>query len=169
MSDTDKDKIKKLIEDKIKAEISKINEEKLKIQEERTILAKKTNSPWFTHQNWSWLIKSIIACVVIVPLVWFYIKEIIIPLQQWENIKFSQELQEMNAALENKSHDLDKIIKEKVTIEKKQIEIIDELEKERLKKVSELAIMKEKAKTWFEYFEKKKLQKEIQNLEEKTN
>lgn len=84
--------------DRIKAEISRIEAETHKLQLETAEFEKKINSPWYRKEKFY---QILVAGVLAIPLIWFYVKEFAIPFIQAENIKLSlqneETRQELNA------------------------------------------------------------------------
>ena len=71
---------------RIYAEIGKIEEEKLKVALERKELERNLNLPWSKFRS---LFQAIIAGLIAIPLIWFYVKEIAIPIYNKENIQLA--------------------------------------------------------------------------------
>ena len=69
------------------AEIERIQEETKRIKAERLKLELESDElkkPWFKKRMF---LQACIGVIVVIPLIWFYVKEIAIPLYQAENIK----------------------------------------------------------------------------------
>ena len=77
------DPIKEVEVGRIKAETEKIQAEKLKTDLEIKELEKKFNTPWFKRNAF---FQVIVAGLVAIPLIWFYVKDIAIPLYNKDNI-----------------------------------------------------------------------------------
>jgi len=71
---------------RIRAETKKLEAQREKIQLEGKELAKKFNLPLYRTKV---LYQAIVAGIVAVPLIWFYVKDIAIPLFNKENIELS--------------------------------------------------------------------------------
>ncbi len=108
---SDKDKDKKSIDDHIKekelerfnAEIARIEEERKKLELERKELERKSHLHWYKKPLF---IQAIIAGVVAVPLIWFYVKDVALPLSRRENIRLSKEIEERDQELVKKENHL---------------------------------------------------------------
>ncbi len=102
---SDDDNNKKNIDDLIKekelerfnAEIARIEEERRKLELERKELERKSHLHWYKKPLF---IQAIIAGIVAVPLIWFYVKDVALPLSRRENIKLSRELIKEKANLD---------------------------------------------------------------------
>ena len=70
--------------ERIQEETKRIKAERLKLELEREELKKNLNLPWYKRRTF---LQAFIGVIVLIPLIWFYVKEIAIPLYQAENIK----------------------------------------------------------------------------------
>ncbi len=95
-----KKKIEDLIKEKelkkVDAEIARIEEERKKFKFERNELERKSNLHWYKRPLF---IQAIIAGIVAVPLIWFYVKDVALPLSRRENIKLSKDIEERDQEL----------------------------------------------------------------------
>jgi hypothetical protein len=87
------DQIKEAELQRIKAETSRIEseknrivEEKLKIKEERKELERKNNLPWRRRPA---LFQALTVVILAVPLIWFYMGDMVIPSYNIDNIKLA--------------------------------------------------------------------------------
>lgn len=84
---------------RIYAEINKIEEERRKIEIERKELEYNLRLPWFRKKTF---LQAVVGGFVAIPLIWFYVTEIAIPLYNKENIKLEwqneQALDSLNIA-----------------------------------------------------------------------
>ncbi len=86
MPEQEKDKS---LNDRLKeVEIKKIIVETNKLELERGELERQKKRPWFTRRLF---LQPLIAGIVAVPLLWFYIRDIAIPLSRRENIRLTKE------------------------------------------------------------------------------
>ena len=75
------------------AELAKIKSETDINNAKRDEILRLANIPWYKSQSWvKIIIQAIIAGIVAVPLVWFYFKEVGLPLFYKDNIKFQLEI-----------------------------------------------------------------------------
>ncbi len=84
---------------KIKIEIEKAQEERLKIKAEREVVERDLSLKWYRRPKF---IQAMTAAIVAVPLFWFYFKEFAVPFIQSENIKLSLRNEEISQELKNK-------------------------------------------------------------------
>lgn len=82
---------------KLEAEIEKIEAEKAKIDVERTELQRQFDRPWFRKR---YFYQAVVAGIVSIPLIWFFITEIAIPMQEIENIRLSRNNELVRDSLE---------------------------------------------------------------------
>lgn len=82
---------KKSLENQIKeAELQRIKVETRRIEEERKELERKNTLPWYRRPAF---FQALVAGVVAIPLIWFYVKEIAVPLYQSDNIKLKRDIE----------------------------------------------------------------------------
>lgn len=84
---------KKSLDEQIKeAEIKRIDAETAKLELESKELARIHNIPWYkSRQPLLAIIQAVVAGIVAVPLIWFYVRDIAIPLWDRENIRLAKE------------------------------------------------------------------------------
>jgi len=90
---------------RIKAEISKLEEETFKIALERQELHRKINLPWYKKLQFY---QAIAAGVLAIPLIWFYVQEFALPLIKSENVKLSLENEQTRLELSNAKKEFEK-------------------------------------------------------------
>lgn len=73
---------------RLKAETRMIESEKRKTDLESAELERKINLQWFRRRAF---FQAIVAGIVVIPLIWFYVKDIAIPLYQSDNIKLKRQ------------------------------------------------------------------------------
>ncbi len=97
----DKKKMEDLIKEnelkKVDVEIARIEEERRKLELERKELERKHHLHWYKKPLF---LQAIIAGIIAVPLIWFYITDVALPISKRENIKLSKQLIEEKENLE---------------------------------------------------------------------
>lgn len=90
---------------KLQAEIARSEEERKKIELERKELERKSKLHWWRKPLF---IQAIIAGIIAVPLIWFYVKDVALPLSRRENIKLSRQLIKEKDKLDeaNRQHEI---------------------------------------------------------------
>ena len=93
---------------KLEVEINRIEAETSRIELEIEENAIRINTPWYKK---TLFIQAVVAGLVAIPLIWFYVKEIALPIFQKENIELSLK----NAETEKKLHEsIEKLRQEKI-------------------------------------------------------
>jgi len=79
----------KSLEDQIKeAELQRIKAETARIEEERKELERRNNLPWYRRPAF---FQALVAGIVAVPLIWFYMGNVVIPSYNRDNIRLAWE------------------------------------------------------------------------------
>jgi len=79
----------KSLEDQIKeAELQRIKAETRRIEEERKELQRKNNLPWYRRPAF---FQALVAGIVAIPLIWFYMGNVVIPSYNRDNIRLAWE------------------------------------------------------------------------------
>jgi len=130
-----KEKAENLTSKKLDAEIKRIQAETSRIELEIEEIGVNVNTPWYKNRLF---IQAVVAGIVAIPLFWFYVKEIALPMFTKENI----ELALKNAETKKKLRDsLDQLSQDKIIhdVKVKKLEnIIVKIRNERLQELEEL-------------------------------
>lgn len=90
------------------AEIDKLRAETRHADAQTEKLEKETRRPWFRG---SLFLQAVTAGLVAVPLLWFYVKEIAVPLYQSENIKLAREFEVSKTTLSKQKSEHEEAVK----------------------------------------------------------
>jgi hypothetical protein len=88
------------------AETLKLNAERVKVELETLEISQRLNGKWFKTKNF---IQAIVAGLVAIPLIWFFVTQVAIPLHQSENIKLTLANELANRELDQKELKLNKL------------------------------------------------------------
>ena len=80
--------IQKHQEEKLQIEIELLKAEKAKMDLEKLRLEKEINKPWYKKERY---LQAFFAGIVAVPLLWFFFKDVALPIYQKENVKLEYE------------------------------------------------------------------------------
>ncbi len=118
------DNIKKLTEEKLQIEIEKLRLEKEELERER--------KPWhnFSRAYLKWTVRSIITSITLCPVFWFYVKDVIVPFYQSENLKQVIKIETKYIDLTKKTHEMEVKIKEqRMLIDEQRKSLENDIEK----------------------------------------
>jgi len=113
MDNTDNDAIEdlssreQLVRLSLYAKAAKNEEERKEIELERKKLERKLKPHWYSKPLF---LQAIIAWIIAASVLWFYVKDVALPLSSKENIKLSREIEERNQDLIEERKKLDEMI-----------------------------------------------------------
>lgn len=150
--------------ERIDSEISRNKEEILKIKIERLRLEAESKLPWFRKRLF---VQAIAAAIVVIPLIWFYVTEVYLPIYNRDNINLSLENATKKKALNEEKNKL-KTKEEKLNLQKSELsnkdKELNDKKRKLEKKEEELNEQKKKVKEL--EIKEDKIKKQIINLEE---
>ncbi len=100
------DKPRTFEEEKLQAEIDLLKSEKAKIDTEQARLDKENKLPWYKSER---MIQAFIAGIVAVPLLWFFFKDVAMPIYQRENLKLAYDVEKVRIENEKQKIRIDSI------------------------------------------------------------
>ena len=94
---------------RINAEINKLHVEARRAELDSKRTERELNRPWYQSK---WFVQAIVAGLVAIPLIWFYVKEVAIPLINRENVKLSWEVEKSKRDLEKQKQEYEEQLNE---------------------------------------------------------